>query len=214
MRKLIPIFALCGACAMMGKNEPKSDAVATQDHAANQFQAAADAQKRASEEQKKADEADRKVEEAQKALAEARAQARGQHSKATQAQDEARQLAQQSSQQGMQAQDRASKLQTSGIKQNEQKVQQNQSWMQEQKLNGQVLTADGSMLKVRTADKKDISLNLSDSTNVKIDGQQAKASQIKPGDDVRASYQMVDGQAKALDIDVQSNTDSSTSSRK
>ena len=35
-------------------------------------------------------------------------------------------------------------------------------------------------------------------------GSRARSARIKPGSDVRASYKMVDGKAKALQIDVTS----------
>jgi len=45
---------------------------------------------------------------------------------------------------------------------------------------------------------------VTDSTAVRVDGRSASLSQIQPGSDVRASYQMVNGQAKALQIDASS----------
>jgi hypothetical protein len=57
-----------------------------------------------------------------------------------------------------------------------------------------------------------MSLKLSDSTAVTIDGKPSSPTQIQPGSDVRASYQVVDGQPTALKIDVTSNQPSSSSS--
>ncbi|MFL5459030.1 MAG: hypothetical protein ACJ78X_21735, partial [Myxococcales bacterium] len=65
-------------------------------------------------------------------------------------------------------------------------------------------------LKVRAGDR-DMNLQLSDSTAITVDGKSSSAQQIQPGSDVRASYQMVDGQAQALKIDVKSSQGSSSS---
>ncbi|HWT86404.1 MAG TPA: hypothetical protein VN177_11565 [Myxococcales bacterium] len=45
---------------------------------------------------------------------------------------------------------------------------------------------------------------MTDSTAVRVNGQLASVSQIQPGSEVRASYQVVDGQPKALVIDATS----------
>jgi len=47
-------------------------------------------------------------------------------------------------------------------------------------------------------------LQVTDSTAVRVNGQLASVSQIQPGSEVRASYQVVDGQPKALVIDATS----------
>lgn len=213
-KTMIPALALTGACAMFkGSNndQPKSQALSAQDQAAQQFQAAADAQKKAADEQNKAEAADQKVADLQKQLAQAQADARGQHAKAQQAQSEARDLADQAHAQGTQAQERAQKAQVTEQKRDEQMVQQRRStWTKQQTAHGQVLSASGDQVQIRSGDQQ-LNLGLSDSTNIKIDGSQAKATQIQPGDDVRASYQMVDGQAHALELDVTSNNQNSSS---
>jgi len=53
--------------------------------------------------------------------------------------------------------------------------------------------------------RRDLTLDLTDATAISIDGQQSGASKLQPGSDVRASYQMVDGRAKALKLEVRSN---------
>jgi hypothetical protein len=54
-------------------------------------------------------------------------------------------------------------------------------------------------------------LQITDATAVTLKGQTASAAQLQPGTDVRASYQIVDGQPKALKIDATAK--SSTSSQ-
>ena len=202
-------LALATGCAsMMGSQqaEKKSETLTAQDRAANQFQAAADAQKKANEAQVAAEKADREVDAAQKALAEARARSRGLHLKAEQSQADARQMADRANERGAEAQQQAGKMQSRDAQAHEQKVNQNsQAWNSQQTLSGQVLEAKGSALKVRTAGRKDVSLDLNDATAISIDGRQGTAAQVLPGSDVRASYQLVDGRAQALKLEVRSN---------
>jgi len=47
-------------------------------------------------------------------------------------------------------------------------------------------------------------LQVTDSTAVRVNGQLASVSQVQPGSEVRASYQVVDGHPKALVIDATS----------
>ena len=72
--------------------------------------------------------------------------------------------------------------------------------------------ASSDQLKVRSGDRE-MALKVNDSTAVTVDGKPSSTAQIQPGSDVRASYQMVDGQATALKIDVTSNMPSMDSSR-
>jgi cell envelope opacity-associated protein A len=67
-----------------------------------------------------------------------------------------------------------------------------------------VVQAQGDSIQVRTPDQGLLDLQVTDATAVKLNGQTAPLSQIKPGSDVRASYQEVDGKAKALTIDATS----------
>lgn len=207
MRTSILALALLAACAtFQGKsNEQKSEAATAQERAQQQFSAAAEAQKNAADEQAKAEEADRNVESAQRALAEARAAARGQHAKARQAQAEARRQGQQASDRGLSAQEEASQFQEKGVQQSQQKIDERQQWTEEQQLEGQVLDAQQDRIRVRSGDKKDLTLNVGDNTSVRVDGRLSSPARIQPGDDVRASYQLVDGKARALEIDVTSN---------
>ena len=68
-------------------------------------------------------------------------------------------------------------------------------------------------LVLRSSDQGDLRLKLNDSTAVTVDGQMGSADQIKPGEDVRASYQVIDGQPTATKIEVRS-SQSSTSNPK
>ena len=167
------------------------------------FQKAADAQKHAVEEQQKLEKAQRDVVAAQKALADAQARLEGQKAKAEQAQRDAQQLASDAQQQGQQDQQQALQLQQQQSKQHKEMTTQNQkSWMQTKNVEGQALSAGNNELMVRSSDQGDMRLKVNDSTAVNVDGKLGSLDQIKPGSDVRASYQLVDGQPMALTIEV------------
>ena len=67
-----------------------------------------------------------------------------------------------------------------------------------------MIQASGDHLKIRTSDLDSVDLTVTDATSVNLNGQTASLSQIQPGSDVRASYQMINGQAKAIHVDVTS----------
>jgi colicin import membrane protein len=208
MKKLIWIAAaaLAAGCAMNGQEAKKSEAMTAQEQAHQSLQQAADAQKRAADEQAKAEQAQRDVEQAQRQLAEARARLRGQRVRAEQAQADAQRMSEQAAQEAQTQQSQAAQFQQ---QQNQQSAQLNdsrsQEWTQEQDVQGRVVQASGGQLQLRTDDQKLLRLDLTDSTAVSLDGRSGSASQIQPGSDVRASYQLIDGKARALKIDVTSN---------
>ena len=149
---------------------------------------------------------------AQKALAEAQAKAQGQQAKAEQAQQQAQQLAQQAQQDAQSSQQQALQYQKSEANTRQTLHQENQkSWSQARNIDGKVFQASSDSLKVRAGDR-DMNLRLNDSTAITVDGKSSSAQQIQPGSDVRASYQMVDGQAQALKIDVKSSQGSGSGS--
>ena len=203
---LVAAAALSG-CASMGghSNEAKSQTVTAQERAQEQFQRAADAQKMATQEQQKANEAQQEVARAQKALADAQATARGQQTKAQQSQEEAQRLATQASTQGQQMQETAQTAMQQETKQQSAQVKQRQDWTEAKSITGQVVQASGNQLILRSPEaQQDLSLDVTDSTALRVDGQHASIAQVQPGSDARASYQLVAGKATALRIEVTS----------
>ncbi|HXN83699.1 MAG TPA: hypothetical protein VN883_14575 [Myxococcales bacterium] len=195
-------LAASTGCSLMHGSETKSDTASAQSAASGQFQRAADAQKVAAEEQVKAEQADKVVADAQKALAEAETKATGQHQRAAHAQDTARRLGQEASQQGMSEQKQAtSSMQREGAATGE-KAQQRETWRDQQNVSGRVVESSGSNLRVRSAGQSDLNVKLDDSSAVRLNGREAKTDQIQPGDEVRVSYQLVDGKATAVRVDV------------
>ena len=206
MRKTMWVapLALTFGCAMFGggsSNNQKSQAAQAQDQAHQSLQAAADAQKKAANEQAKAEQLQQEVTQKQKELADAQARLRAQRVKAQQAQQDAQQLTRTAQQEAQQQQKQASQLQQSQSKEMQQTNQERmQNWTQEQNARGTLVSASGDQVQIRTQDQDLLKLHVTDSTAVTLNGQTAQISQLQPGADVRASYQEVDGQAKALTI--------------
>jgi hypothetical protein len=206
----VAAVGLAVGCATGGQTK-QSETVSAQNQASQSFQAAAEAQKRATDEQQAAEKAHQDVIAAQKALAEAQAKQRGQQAKADQAQADAQRLAAAATEQGTLSQQQAQQNQKVEAQEHQQVVQQNQSWTEAQNLQGTVVSAGNGTLAVRTSDSQMMNLSVNDSTAVTLDGRQSSASQLMPGTDVRASYQMVDGHAQALKIRARSSADASQS---
>lgn len=208
----LALAAVAFGCAS-GSSDKKSDTVAAQSSAGGEYQRAADAQKKAADEQAKAEAAQKDVEQAQKALGDAQAKARGQQLRAQQAQAEAQTQARQAGQSGTSLQHDAAQSQRQQKKTNEQAMEKKQAaWTDQKHASGQILESSGNQVRVRTASNRNLALDMSDATAVTIDGKPGSISQVQPGSNVRATYQMVDGRAKALSVDVRTNRSMSGSS--
>ena len=209
----VAAVALSFGCAMFGggsDNAKKSETRTQQDQAHQSLQAAADAQKKASDEQAKAEQAQRNVTQKQKELADAQAQLRGQIAKAEQAQRDAQQATKTAQTEASRQQQQAMQTQRTESQQMQSSAQQKQqTWTQEQSARGTVVQAGSDQLQIRTQDKDLLQLQITDSTAVTFNGQTTSVSQLQPGSEVRASYQMVDGKAKALRIDATSKSSQS-----
>jgi hypothetical protein len=204
--------ALASGCAMFGGSQEskKSETRTQQDQAQQSLQRAADAQKKAADEQAKVEQARQEVTQKQKELADAQAKLRGQTAKAEQAQRDAQEATRLAHQEASQQQQQALQTQRSENQQTSSQQQKNQAWTQEQSASGTVVQAGTDQVQMRTQDKDLMKLLITDSTAVTLNGQTASAAQLPPGSDLRASYQMVDGQPKALKIDATSKSSSST----
>ncbi len=200
---LATIPALALGCASGSSNQPKmSEATQTQTQAQQALQRAADAQKRALDEQQKAEQFQQEVMQKQKDLADAQARLTGQRAKAEQAQREAQRLSAEAQQEAQRQQQQAIQLQRQEAQTHQQITQQNQQqWMQPKTVQGKAVTAGKDELLLRAPDQGDLRLKANDSTTVTVDGKSASLDDIRPGEDVRASYQVVDGQPIALVVE-------------
>jgi RNase P/RNase MRP subunit p29 len=87
-----------------------------------------------------------------------------------------------------------------------------ESWRDQKTVSGRVIEATATTLRVRSSSQGEMDLSLSDRTALRVNGHTAKSEQIQPGDEVRASYQMVDGKPIAVRVDVRSRRSSGSSS--
>ena len=198
-------LAFLFGCATGEKDTKKSETRTVQEQAHQSLQRAAEAQKRAADEQAKVEKLQQEVTQKQKELADAQARLKAQIAKAEQAQHDAQEARRQADQETSQLQQQASQKQRSETQQIQQLNQeQQQTWTQEKTVSGRVLQAQGDKIEVRTPGQDVLQLQVTDSTAVRVNGQLASVSQIQPGSEVRASYQVVDGQPKALVIDATS----------
>ena len=198
-------LAFLFGCATGEKDTKKSETRTVQEQAHQSLQRAAEAQKRAADEQAKVEKLQQEVTQKQKELADAQARLKAQIAKAEQAQRDAQEAKRQSDQEASQLQQQASQKQRSETQQIQQLNQEQQrTWTQEKSVTGRVLQAQGDKIEVRTPGQDVLQLQVTDSTAVRVNGKPASVSQIQPGSEVRASYQVVDGQPKALVIDATS----------
>jgi oligoendopeptidase F len=209
---VIPALAL--GCATGSSNEkPTSEAVKTQSQAQAALQRAADGQKRALEEQQKAEQLQQQVVQKQKDLADTQARLSAQRAKAQQAQSDAQRLSAEAQQEGQRQQTQAMQLQQQQVQTNQQQMQQNQqSFMKARNVSGQAVSATKDELLLRSSDQGDVRLKLNDSTSITVDGKMGTGEQIQPGEDVRATYQLIDGQSVAVKIDATSSKSGASSS--
>jgi len=199
---LIPAFAL--ACATSSPNQQMSGTRRAQDDAQQQYQSAATAQKHAAEEQQKAGQAEKDVTKAQKALADAQSKLEGQRAKAAQAQRDAGQKGRDAQENGSRMQENATQMQGQEARQEKRTEQGNdRAWMQTQNVSGAVAAVGANDLTIRS-DRGDVKLELSTSTAVNLDGRTAMLADVHPGNQVRASYGVVDGKSTATELDVTS----------
>lgn len=197
-------LALAFGCASGKSEERKSETRTVQDQAHQSLQQAADAQKRAADEQAKVEKLQQEVTQKQKELADAQARLKAQIAKAEQSQRDAEETTRRAQQEAQQQQ-QAAQTQRAETQQMQSTNQERlQTWTTENTVTGRVLQANGNKLEVRTSDQNVVQLQVTDSTAVRVNGQSGSASQIQPGSDIRANYQVVDGQAKALSIDATS----------
>jgi hypothetical protein len=204
-RMLFSIPAIALACATSSPNSQVSGTRRAQNDAQNQYQGAADAQKHAAEEQQKAEQAEREVIKAQKALADAQAKLEGQRAKAAQAQQEASVMGRDAQRRGSQAQEQATQKQGEEARQGKLTEKDNQrAWMQTRNVSGEVASVNANDLTIRSDGRADVKLLVSNSTAITLDGKVAALNDIHTGNDVRASYGVVDGVSTAMELEVTS----------
>ena len=193
--------ALLAACAPSGEAK-QGELVTAQQKPQATSQSAADAQRAAADEQLKAEQAQRDLTVAQQNHERAKVALADLRDRAERAQVKARELSEAAHQQGLRAQTE-SNFNQQALAQQDRAAAEQQAAKTEQTVQGQVISVQGNDLEIWTAQGRNMGLDLGASM-VRVDGQQSSVSQIKPGSDVRASYKVSDGKARALQVDVTS----------
>jgi len=182
----------CASRRASTSNPAASRVEASQRQSEEALASAADAQEGASEQQKRAAEAQEEVRESQRRLEEAQQRAEQETAKAQQSQQQANQATQQATQDAQQSQQQAS----------QQLAQETLVRRGEQVLAGQVQRASPSQLVVQPHGGEEMTFQITDRTQVQIDGLRASASDITQGEDARVSYEMSGAQPTAVLVQV------------
>lgn len=204
-------LAAASGCEERNRNRsPGEQVVDAQKQSEDVLKRAEQAQRKATDEQKDAARAQEDVQRAQQRLTEQQAKAQKETQQAQQAQQQAQQEAQKASGNAQQAQQSAIQAQQSQQQQYQQSQQQYaqgqvaanpQGAAKSQSVDGVVVQANPSELVLKTSSDPQLRLKVSGTTAVTVNGQQGSVDQLQEGNQVRASYQLVDGQATAVKID-------------
>lgn len=197
---LLVVVAGCAHPQAQAKEQPS--AIAREQQAAeSQYGAALNAQKHAQEEEGKAEAAAKDVESAQRALADAEARAHAQEFKARQAQQEAANAGDAAAQRGKEAQGRALTEQRNALQNRELALQ---PLAQRREVLGRVVDSSGGGVRVALPDSREVYLKIDDATAILLDGKPVPVTELSPGDDVRASYDLIHNNATAVRIEATS----------
>ncbi|ABS25832.1 hypothetical protein [Anaeromyxobacter sp. Fw109-5] len=193
------IAVAASGCSTFGGKRASADnpsarrVEASQEQSKEALSSAAKAQEEASKQQEQAAEAQRDVQEAQRRLTEAQQRAERETAEAEQAQQQANQRTSQATQEAQQAQQQASRQ----LDQQQQIVSRG-----EQVVTGEVRRATPQQLVVQPQSGEPMTFAITPQTRVQIDGRQASAAQLTPGEDAHVSYEMAGTEPTALLVQV------------
>jgi colicin import membrane protein len=154
---------------------------------------ASESQKKASEQQKRAAEAQREVERKQQELQLAQQKAQTEQQKAQQLQLEANVATEQGAKQAQRSQQQASRA----LSQQSARIGRG-----EQQLQGQVSQATSRQLVMQTQGGQAMTFDLDADTRIRIDGREATAAQIQPGENALVSYEVSGTQPTARVVQI------------
>jgi hypothetical protein len=175
-------FAGCASQQKQAAQNPGAQRVQTaQQTSEEQLKSAQEAQKQASAQQQQAAKAQVEAQKKQQELEQAQNKAQQETAKAQQEQQQANQQTKQATAQAQQNQKQA----TGALGDESQRVKENV-----QTFAGQVNRASGSSLRVTPPNGDPMTFRITPQTEVRVDGQQGKLSQIQPGSDARVAYDM------------------------
>lgn len=191
-------FAVAGCAQMRGSSggpqSPSAQKVQTpQEQSQQALDQASESQKKANEQAKRAAAAQQEVQQKQQELQAAQQKAQQEQQKAEQLQLQANQQTQQATQQAKQSQKQA----TAALSQQTQQVQRG-----EQSIQGQVSQANARQIVVQPQGGDAMTFDITGATRVQIDGRQASAAQIRPGENALVSYEVSGTQPTARSVQV------------
>lgn len=192
------VFAGCAGMGGRGSDasaNPSAQKVATPQQQSQQaLEHASDVQKKANEQAKRAAEAQQDVQKKQQELQATQQRARQEQEKAQQLQLQANRETEQATQQAQRSQQQASRA----LAQQSQQVQRGQ-----QQIQGQVQQSTGQQLVVQPqSGTNPLTLQITGDTQIRIDGRQASASEIQPGENALVSYEVSGTQPTARSVQI------------
>jgi hypothetical protein len=193
------LIGVAGGCAsMQGDRTPANPTTQqvreSQQQSQQALKQAQEAQQRATDQAKRAADAQGEVRDLQQQLVQAQQKAKDEQAKAQQLQQEANQATQRSAQDAQASQRQAAETLSQATRQ----VQRD-----EQTVSGMVTQASPGELVVRPRSGGDpMTFRLTEQTQVRIDGRQASATEIRQGADALVSYQVSGTQPTASSVQV------------
>ena len=193
------VFAIGGCAGMGGASKDTGSSPGTQKIENPQQQSeqalrqASDAQKKASEQQKRAAEAQRDYQQKQRELQVAQQKMEAEQQKAEQLQLQANEATQLGTERAQRSQQQASRALSQ---------QSARSERGEQQLQGQVSQATSRQLVVQTQSGQAMTFDITGETRIRIDGREATAQQIQPGENALVSYEMSGTEPTALAVQI------------
>lgn len=193
------VAAASAACSGIGKEQKSDNPTSNQVQESQQqseqaLKQAHDAQKKASDQERKAADAQANVQKLQRELTQAQATARQEQARAQQMQSEASAATQRSAQQTQASQQSAAQ----GLAQANQQAAHGQLATR-----GTVTEATPQQLVLKTQNGWPMTFEVTDQTNVRIDGRRASVGEIQQGQAALVSYQAGSVQPRALQVQVQ-----------
>ena len=191
------------------QNQQQPPVQSAQNQAQQQLDQARSAQKEANKQEQQAESAQQNVQKEQQKLSEAEQNAQQKTQQAQQAQQNAKQQGQQALSSAQNAQQQAAQMQQQRGPQEQQASNQGQMQAGQQPGQPGMQTDTGQLAQVgrdqitiqRSAGGQPLQLQVNDATQVTIDGQQAGIDQLEQGQQIRASYTMVQNQPTAVRIE-------------
>lgn len=198
-------LALASGCMTREtKSEPVNPARSAEANSAKALEDAHKAQQAALDAQKKDEQAQKSLQDARTKLTQAESAATQAHAQAQQAQAQARAQTQEATKEAQASQQEALQaLNTQAQQRNQQSRAFHEAKASQagaQTISGELVQASANEVVLKTSDQPHLALRVGSGTTATLNGKEVSVSQLPPGAQVRASFDMQDGlyQAKQL----------------